>query len=170
MAHTLERACVDIPNPNILPSTAQHIATPLQVQSWRLHLQAHPDQELAQYFLTGLEVGFRIGLTSQAPLHSANENMSSALAHPSVVDDYLQAELNCKRITGPFLPFQCQGVHISRFGVIPKGYQPNKWWHIVDLSHPSGCNVNDHIPKSLCSLSYITVNNAIQNILRYGLD
>ena len=93
--------------------------------------------------------------------------MSSALAHPSVVDDYLQAELNCKRITGPFLPFQCQGVHISRFGVIPKGYQPNKWWHIVDLSHPSGCSVNDHTPKSLCSLSYITVDNAIQDILRY---
>jgi len=94
--------------------------------------------------------------------------MSSALAHPSIVDDYLQAELDQKRIAGPFLPSQCREIHISRFGVIPKEHQPNKWLLIVDLSHPSGCSVNDHIPKSLCSLSYITVDDAIQNILKYG--
>jgi len=84
------------------------------------------------------------------------------------VDDYLQAELDHKRIAGPFLPSQYQGVHITRFGVIPKGHQPNKWQLIVDLSHPSGCSVNDLIPKSLCSPSYITVYDAIQNILKYG--
>jgi len=159
---------IDTPNPNILPPAAQHIATPLKVWNWYHHLQAHPNQELVQYFITGLIVGFRIGLTSQAPLYPAKKNMSSALAHPSVVDDYLQVELDHKRISGPFLPSQCQGVHISRFEVIPKGHQPNKWRLIVDLSHPPGCSVNDHIPKSLCSLSYITIDNAIQNILNYG--
>lgn len=94
--------------------------------------------------------------------------MSSALAHPSVVDDYLQVELNHSRIAGPFPRSQCQSVHISRFGVIPKGHQSNKWRLIVDLSHPSGHSVNDQIPKSLCSLQYITVDNAIQMILKYG--
>ena len=94
--------------------------------------------------------------------------MSSALVHPSVVDNYLQAELNHNRIAGPFPLSQCQEVHISRFGVIPKGHQSNKWCLIVDLSHPSGYSVNDHIPKSLCSLLYITVDDAIHNILKYG--
>jgi len=91
MAHNLKEHVLDIPNPNILPSTSQHITTPLQMQNWHLALQAHPIQELVQYFLNGLVVGFRIGFTSQAPLHSASNNMSSALAYPSVVDDYLQA-------------------------------------------------------------------------------
>jgi len=94
--------------------------------------------------------------------------VSLALAHRSVVDDYLQGELDHKRIAGPFLSSQCQGVHISRFGGIPKGHQPNIWRLIVDLSHPSGCSVNDHIPNSLCSLSYNTGDDAIQNILKYG--
>ena len=59
---------VDTPNPSILPSSAQLITTPLNVWNWHHYLQAHPNQELVQYFITGLTVGFRIGLTSQAPL------------------------------------------------------------------------------------------------------
>ena len=49
-------------------------------------------------------------------------------------------------------------IHISRFGVIPKGHKPGKWRLITDLSHPSGKSVNDGIDQSLCSLSYTTVD------------
>ena len=101
-------------------------------------------------------------------LRSAKRNMPSALAHPSVIDNYLQVELNHNRVAGPFLRSQCPGVHISRFGVIPKSHQPNKWRLIVDLSHPSNCSVNDYIPKPLCSLKYITIDDAIHTILKYG--
>ena len=94
--------------------------------------------------------------------------MSSALARPLVVDEYLQVELEHSRIAGPFPPSHSQGVHISRFGVIPKGHQPNKWRLIVDLSHPSSCSVNYFIPKPLCSLKYITIDDAIHRILKYG--
>ena len=59
-------------------------------------------------------------------------------------------------------------MHISRFGVIPKTHQPNKWRLIIDLSHPQGHSVNDNIPKMLCSLSYITVDDAIEKILELG--
>jgi len=58
--------------------------------------------------------------------------------------------------------------HISRFGVIPKKHQPGKWRLIVDLSHSSGHSVNDGIPKPLCSLTYITVNTAITEIMKLG--
>ena len=34
----------------------------------------------------------------------------------------------------------------------------------VNLSHPVGYSINDEIPKSLCSLSYITVDQAIVHI------
>ena len=42
-------------------------------------------------------------------------------------------------------------IHYSRFGVIPKNHQPDKWRLIIDLSHPKNYSVNDGIPKDLCS-------------------
>ena len=52
--------------------------------------------------------------------------------------------------------------------MIPKHHQANKWRLIVDLSHPEGFSINDGIPSHLCSLSYITVDDAIQEILQTG--
>ena len=129
----------------------------------------HPDQELVSYFLEGISAGFRIGLSTPAhSLHSAHRNLRAALLHPQIVDDYLQTELSLGRISGPFLKSQCSTVQISRFGVIPKRHQPNKWRLIVDLSHPPGYCVNDCIPKALCSLIYITVDHAIYSIVQSG--
>ena len=59
-------------------------------------------------------------------------------------------------------------VHINRFGVILKDHQSNKWWLIVDLSHPVGHSVSDEISKQLCSLKYITVDTAISHIITFG--
>ena len=66
------------------------------------------------------------------------------------------------------VPISLQRTYISRFGVIPKSHQPDKWRLIVDLSHPTGKSVNDGIPKSLCSMSYITTDHAISTILALG--
>ena len=113
--------------------------------------------------------GFRIGYHNpQSSLKSAKRSLVCALQHPEVVDHYLEEELALKRVTGPFLKELVPEVHINRFGVIPKKHQPGKWRLIVDLSHPSGHSVNDGIPKPLCSLSYITVDSAIAEIMKLG--
>ena len=39
---------------------------------------------------------------------------------------------------------------------------------MADLSHPTGHSINDGIPKPLCSLSYITVDSAIAEIMKLG--
>ena len=39
---------------------------------------------------------------------------------------------------------------------------------LVDLSYPKHHSVNDGIPKHLCSLMYVTVDNAIAIILESG--
>jgi len=140
---------------------------PLQVQNWQYFLQAYPNQELMEYFTTGLLTSFRIGCSSRAQLRSAKRNMYSALAYQSVVDNYLQVELDHNRVAGLLPRSQCLAVHISHFGVIPKSHQPNKWHLIVDFSHPLNHSVNDYIPKPLCSLKYITVDDAIHTILQY---
>ena len=84
------------------------------------------------------------------------------------MEDYLQAEVSLRRVAGPFLSSLLPNCQISRFGVIPKNRQPGKWRLIVDLSHPKGKSVNDGIPKHLCSLKYITLEDAVQQILTLG--
>ena len=59
-------------------------------------------------------------------------------------------------------------IHVSHFGVIPKSHQPGKWRLIVDLSAPRGFSVNDGVPSELCSLLYVSVDEAVQRIKGYS--
>ena len=146
---------------------ACHIQTPLNKAAWQYHLRDYPYQELVKFFLESVSNRFRIGYNG-SNLQSAKKNLTSATAHPDVVDKYLHHELLLGRMSGPYPTLACSDVHISRFGVIPKNHQPNKWRLITDLSHPAGSSINDGIPPPLCSLSYVTIDDAIQKILQYG--
>lgn len=97
-------------------------------------------------------------------MHSAKSNLQSAVEHPTVVDDYLHNKLSHGRISGPYLPSMCPDVHINRFEVIPKNHQRDKWQLITDLSYPSGSSVNDGIPSQLCTLTYVTIDDAILSL------
>ena len=153
----------------MIPPSASKIYTPLDLKHWQEHLALHPNQELVHFFLEGIAHGFRIGFNGSAKsLRSARRNLQGATSHPEVVSKYLKDELTLNRVYGPYSRCQFTTVQISRFGVIPKHHQPNKWRLIIDLSHPQGYSVNDYIPKTLCSLSYITVNDAIDSIVELG--
>jgi len=52
-------------------------------------------------------------------------------------------------------------LHISRFGVIPKGHNTGKFRLITDLSSPTGRSVNDGIDSELCSLVYTKVDEVV---------
>ena len=155
-------------DPIRVPPAAKAVTTPLVTRNWISLLANHPNKELTSFFTTGLSQGFQIGYRPQQLLKSAKHNLACALEHPEVVDQYLTEELAHNRVAGPFHIARTPYMHISRFGVIPKHHQPNKWRLIIDLSHPADHSVNDGIPKSLCSLSYITIDTAISNILELG--
>lgn len=95
----------------------------------------------------------------EAWLKSAKHNLPCARDHPEIVDQYLVEELSQNRI-GSQYHINWATMHVSHFGVIPKHHQPNKWRLVVDLCHPAKQSVNDGIPKSLCSLSLITIDLA----------
>ena len=59
--------------------------------------------------------------------------MFSAEQYPSIVDEYLSAELAQGRIVEFYV-----NLHFSPFGVIPKKNKPGKWRLIVDQSVKSG--------------------------------
>ena len=157
-----------VSNHTLVPPGATAITTPLVQVQWQKYLANHPSTTLVNFFITGISQGFRLGFNKPlSQLKSARKNLSSAVIHPEVIDEYLAAELEKSRIAGPFSKLDIPHAHISRFGVIPKKYS-QQWRLIVDLSHPKGFSVNDGIPKDLCSLSYITVDTAIWHILSLG--
>ena len=157
------------PDTVIVPANAAIISTPLNSVAWQVMLQDHPNRDLVSFFMLGIMQGFRIGFNRPYhTLRSARKNLGSAIEHPKVVEEYLAAEISQNRVAGPFNRSSIADVHISRFGVIPKGHQSNKWRLIVDLSHPVGHSVNDGISKQLCSLRYITVDTATSHIITFG--
>ena len=132
------------------------VFTPLHLDQWESILADHPDKSYVDFILNGIKCGFRVGYDrgdgDKLPLSSAKKNMQSAVDNQQVVRDYLAAEMRRGVVLGPFARAEVPGVHLSRFGVIPKSSQPGKWRLIVDLSHPAGRSVNDGITPELCSL------------------
>ena len=115
-------------------------------------LPGHPDREYADYIVSGIRDGFLVGYTYGATtLSSAKKNMQSAEENPHVVEEYVEAELVLGVLLGPYQREKVTGVHLNRFGVIPKSSQPGKWRLIVDLSHLEGRCINDGIDPGRCS-------------------
>ena len=142
---------------------------PINVDIFYTLLTAHPDRVKVNYVVNGLRGGFSIGFKrSTVVLKSADTNCWSAQAHPDVIDKYLAAEIQARRVVGPFETPPCPEIHTSRFGVIPKKGKPNSWRLILDLSFPSDHSVNDGISKSDFPVVYSTVQDAIRMIIRTG--
>ena len=154
-------------NPHGIDELIQ-VTTPLDADIWEAALVPHPDRAYATYVVRGLREGFRIGFQWGAPLRSARANMPSTRLRPTVIADYIAKELGKGRMIGPLPPSWKPLLHISRFGLIPKGHNTGKFRLITDLSFPHGDSVNDGINPDLVSLSYITVDNVAEIVQRLG--
>ena len=122
--------------PDYLSAQLGQVVTPLCWQAWDQALRGHPDNQFRRYIVKGIREGFRVGCTRSRTGSSETlvDNMPSAWANPEVIDDYLAKECGMGRVLGPLDPAQYRGVHISRFGVVPKG-NSGAWRLVVDMSH-----------------------------------
>ena len=152
-----------------LPHHLSRVTTSLKLRAWETALRQHPDREFVDFLLQGIREGFRIGFNYQEHVcKSAAGNMKSVKENPGVVEEYLANEREAGRLLGPLTQKETEGVHVSPFGVIPKGRQTGKWRLIVDLSSPRGGSVNEGISSELCSLSYIAVDDVAEMVLQLG--
>ena len=55
------------------------------IEAWSQCLIRHSDQKFAQYMITGLKNGFRIGYDWSRPRLCAKANMPLVKAHPAIV-------------------------------------------------------------------------------------
>ena len=111
--------------------------------------------------------GFCVG-NKGAPIRRSLLNMSSAREKPEVIREYLAKECSEGRVLGLLDPSYFPFVHTSRFGVIPKGTS-GKWRLIVNMSAPQGASINDLVSESVCSLSYVSVDDTADGIVRLGM-
>ena len=158
-------------NPSGLGEKARVIRTPLKLDVWQSELSGLADDWFAHYVCSGIEHGFRIGFHGmQAGLRSCDRNMVSTREHPEVVESYLTEERQQGRLVSVSSRREADklGMHCSPFGVIPKKGRQNKWRLIIDLSTPEGHSVNDGISKELSSLSYLSVDKVMLEVLARG--
>ena len=116
----------------------------------------------------GHQRGVPIGQTVE--LRSGTKNMKSAGEQPQVVQAYLDKKIACVRVwdIGSVEEEIAMEVQCSLFGVIPKKNKPGKWRLIFNLSAPEGASVNDGIPKELCTLGYLSVDDLGAETLKRG--
>lgn len=161
-------SCIN-PTPPALPESLVAVTTPLNLSAWAQHLAAHPDYHFTQYILNGIAHGFRIGFSHAShKCTPALTNHPSANEHPQVITDRLQLEAEKGRLIGPLDPLSHSNIQVSSLGAVPKKHSSSKWRLILDLSHPKGSSVNDGITRSICSLSYMKVEDVVNHILHVG--
>lgn len=89
-------------NDNLLDGPNISLVSP-SAMSWERELRHHHNQLLTSFFLTGISQRFRIGFNMpQTGLKSARRNLTGALQHPDVVQEYLKSEISNNRVAGPF--------------------------------------------------------------------
>ena len=151
-----------------IPLGVDVVNTPLRWSEWERELVNHPDQRFASFIVEGIRQGFRVGFDYSVKYVGDRfpPNMHSASSHPEPIDQYVKEELQAGRLLR--VPRGTTGIHVSRFGVIPKPHRPGTWRLITDLSSPRGQSVNDGVAPSLCSVSYASVDDAVRCIMSLG--
>ena len=144
-------------------------ATPLKVAAWSKYLEGHPDQGFASYIVRGITQGFHIGASRAAiQFKSADRNLQSVQANPTLVEQHIHEEVRAFRLRGPLPPVLASTCHTSPIGLISKPNQPGEWRLIVDLSSPMGGSINDAIGSDICSLRYASLDDAAAMVRRLG--
>ena len=77
----------------------------------------------------------------------------------------LDKEISEGRTVGPFQEPPYSIMRVNPIGLVPKK-KPNEFPLIIDLSQPIGSSVNDSIPPSESSVSYPTIQSAIDMIIQ----
>ena len=146
--------------------SAHRIYTPLSVPRMRKLLLNHPSRPLVHFVMSGLLHGFDIGFRGSRDVNIVGADLSSAAMHPDFVSTYLAKCCKLNELLGPFtsnpFPFsRCSGI-----GCVPK--KSGRLRLIHHLSSPEGDSVNDGISREDYSVQYVSIDRAIDAIMRYG--
>lgn len=144
------------------------LPTPINVDILENVLLDHPNRDFVLRLCSNLRYGADIGYTGpRVPRFS--RNLPTALAQPEIVTQNLATEIALGRVAGPFSEPPFPNFQVSPIGLVPKKHS-DKFRTIFHLSFPKSGNtsINHFISKEDHSLQYITIDNAIEGIVRLG--
>lgn len=163
------------PQKNISPidlvSASSHthsLPTPIVISKLEETLAEYPDTQFVSQLCNNLRHGARIGFQGhRTPRFS--KNLPTALAQPDIVTSNLAREISLGRIAGPFDSPPFPAFQVSPIGLVPKK-NSNKFRTIFHLSFPKTgiTSINYSISQENFGLQYVTIDNAIEGIKRFG--
>lgn len=135
---------------------------------WARRLFHHPDKILASTILDYLDNGAPVGFEGPVFSH-VSPNWKSTVTFKDAVKQTIVKDVELGRKSGPFKYPPLPGFIGSPMGAYLKKHS-KKIRLIHDLSWPPGSSVNDYIPKTPFSVDYISVDNAVREVKRYGVN
>ena len=137
---------------------------PTPVKAFKLAHYLHGyDLRLKSFLLQGFQQGFRIGYLGER-VGRFSHNLKSALEASETVSRKLEKEVALGRMAGPFEAEPFPQFVVNPIGLVPKK-QPGEYRMIHHLSFPQGSSINDGIPQEFSSVSYATIQDAIDSIV-----
>ena len=128
-------------------------------------LSKYPDKNNANLLLHGFTSGFHLNYHGpRLPMYA--RDLKSVLTAPEAVRDQIKKELDKGRIAGPFVSPPLPTLRVSPLGLVPKksgGYRV-----IHHLSFPDKNSVNHFTDPDICSVSYSSIDDAIELIHKIG--
>ena len=140
------------------------IESDLNIEAWEKYLRHYDNKRLLQY----LKYGFPLSIINPDKLNNTNvTNHFSALQFPGAVEQYLQKEIQCGAMLGPFDHIDCPHYHCSPLLTRPK--ESNRRRVILNLSYPAGASLNDAVTRDLFdnlnfTLKFPTVDNVLHSV------
>jgi hypothetical protein len=144
------------------------IPTPINVNLLEKALKGHPDRQFVSQLCQNLRHGARIGFQGKR-VQRFSKNLPTALADPTVVSSNLATEVSLGRVAGPFDTPPFPNFQVSPIGLVPKKHS-NKFRTIFHLSFPKSgiTSINYSISPEDFSLQYVSIDDAIEGIMRFG--
>ena len=142
------------------------ITSNLNVDAWERVLSAYPDKHLLQY----IKFGFPLSISH--PNYLTNNkvvNHYSAIQYPDAIVKYIAKEQSFGTSLGPASQINIPHYHCSPLLTRPKDTNDRRV--ILNLSHPKGQSLNDHVDKlnfdgRPFTLKFPSVDDIVERILQ----
>ena len=135
--------------------------TPIRPFVLERELSNYPNKAFVRRLIDNLQHGCAMGYAGPQFTYFAN-NLRSAFQQPEVIDATLKDECETGHVLGPFRHPPLPNFRTSGLGLVPK--HDGGWRIIYHLSVPQERSINDYIDPTEYSLSYCTIDDAINTL------
>ena len=119
-----------------------------------------------QFLIGGFTSSFHVPFDGNLKFRDC-KNLLSARRLPHILKNKIIAEIEAKRVVGPFDKPPFEHFQVSPLGLVPK-HEAGEFRVIHHLSFPEGASVNDGIDQEHKTVHYQNIDNAITLIKKFG--